>query len=166
MNASNFERDIFTSEAFLPHRDENNGAKEFNAKKPSSKSLSNGFGDVDYCIQTLSGQEKKRIDHFDRLTGAQLKDYIHIEVYPNGGGSMVHVYENEIASLSPDDKEKLALLFFEEVFREEPESVAKHVIGIVHNAAAYMPELVSHLALTIPDLDVKVRLAGNTACLL
>lgn len=89
-------------------------------------------------------------------TGKGLERYIHIEVHPNGGASVVHVYDSEMASLSEGERDKLVDLFFKEVFREEPENVAKHVIGIVHGAVTYMPELVGYLSDTCPELDIKV----------
>ena len=97
----------------------------------------------------------------EELSEVQLKKFIHIDIHPNGGASMVRIQNSEISRLSPGDKERLARLFFQEVFCEEPENVAKHVIGIVHGAAKYMPELVSHLSLTRPELDIKVRTYVN-----
>ena len=124
---------------------------------PRSQEYFNGFP-----AHVINGDEKKvdtAVDGFS--VGKGLERYIHIEVHPNGGASVVHVYDSEIASLSEEEKEKLVDLFFKEVFREEPENVAKHVIGIVHGAVTYMPELVGYLSDTCPELDIKVGRKGR-----
>lgn len=136
-------------------------AEDFDMKSsPGSHAFANGYTSSSSSKHlehaTMGSDGGKKSHHALNLSSESLKSYIHIETHPNGGASVVRVYESEIASLSPTEKEKLVKLFFEEVFSEEPENVAKHVIGIVHGAAAYMPELVNHMALTRPDLDVKV----------
>jgi len=123
--------------------------------------ISNGFSDVDYKVLSKSKRQKNQEDTSMNQNGEEysdddLKKFIHIEVHPNGGASVVHMYQNEFSHLDAHTQDRLARLFFEEVFREEPESVAKHVIGIVHDSAEYLPEMVSHLAATKPDLAVKV----------
>lgn len=52
--------------------------------------------------------------------------------------------------------QKFVKLFFREVFAERSEGVAKNVMGIVHNAAAYLPELVKYFEVNHPNLVVKV----------
>ena len=42
-----------------------------------------------------------------------------------------------------------------EVFRESSSGVAAHVMGVVHGAVRYLPELVQYLATMHPDLVVK-----------
>ena len=42
-----------------------------------------------------------------------------------------------------------------EVFRETSDGVPAHVMGIVHGAVSYLPELVQYLAAMHPDLTVK-----------
>ena len=135
----------------------NSNDKHYDINVPSIQALCNGFSDTYHIIQA-SNPDYQHLDRTERDVETDLKKYIHIEVHPNGGASLVHMYDNEFAHLDSKSKEKLAILFFEEVFREELDNVAKHVIGIIHNAAAYMPEMVSHLATTKPDIDVKVRL--------
>lgn len=127
---------------------------KFDTQPASKQSYFNGF--VPSNEDNHVDKPKDDVEAFEELTEAQLKKYIHIEVHPNGGASVVHIKDKELSQLSGRDKERLAKLFFQEVFYEEPEHVAKHVIGIVHGAAKYMPELVSHLSVTRPELDIKV----------
>lgn len=133
--------------------------KHSEVKVPSIQALCNGFSDADH--NTHERHHDYPLNRTENNLEMDLKKYIHIEVHPNGGASVVHMYNNEFAHLDLKSKERLAILFFEEVFREEIDNVAKHVIGIVHDAAAYMPEMVSHLATTKPDIDVKV-MVGDT----
>ena len=102
------------------------------------------FNDQDYTVR-LNPKEKTRLSHL-----------IHTEVDPNGGASVLHVYLDEIAGLREEKMEKFVKLFFREVFAEKSEGVAKNVMGIVHNAAAYLPELVHYFGEHHPNLTVKV----------
>ena len=57
----------------------------------------------------------KQSDKYDRsiyVQGLKYKDFIHVEVYPNGGASVVHMYQDEIDSLSSEQLEELAQEFF------------------------------------------------------
>lgn len=69
---------------------------------------------------------------------------------------MLHVYTDEIAGLREEKLQKFVKLFFREVFAEKSEGVAKNVMGIVHNAAGYLPELVKYFGVNHPNLTVKV----------
>lgn len=46
------------------------------------------------------------------LEGLKYKKFIHIETYPNGGATVVHMYQDEIDSLSHEQTEELAQEFF------------------------------------------------------
>ncbi len=138
--------------------------QSFDTKSSPSPPMVNGFSDSDHKVLSKSKllkkeeEEEVKMESGEAYNETELKKFIHIEVHPNGGASVVHMYQKEFSHLDDRAKERLAVLFFEEVFREEPESVAKHVIGIVHDSAEYLPEMVSHLAVTKPDLAVKVSL--------
>ena len=86
---------------------------------------------------------------------AYFRQFVHVDRHPNGGASMVQMYQEEFDHLPSEQVEKLAHVFFQEVFSEEAEGIPKHVIGIVHSAASYMPEIVGYMALTHPDLTVR-----------
>lgn len=47
------------------------------------------------------------------LDGLKYKDFIHIETYPNGGATVVHMYQDEIDTLTPEQLEELAREYFE-----------------------------------------------------
>lgn len=139
-----------------PHHENTNNVANDDGQEPSGQTYLNGFS------STMNGQNKSLEAQHNGKSKTDLEKYIHIEVHPNGGASTVRVYNDEISSLGSEEKERLAKLFFEEVFREESDHVAKHVIGIVHGAVTYMPELVNYLALIRPELDIKVGLRMET----
>ena len=85
-----------------------------------------------------------------------LMQYIHIREHPNGGASVVHMDQKEFEHLSQDQIEILTDMFFKEVFREENECTARHVLGVIHNAARYIPELVKHFGENHPDVPIKM----------
>lgn len=46
------------------------------------------------------------------LEGLKYKKFIHIETYPNGGATVVHMYQDEIESLSREQMDELAQEYF------------------------------------------------------
>ena len=135
-----------------------------------------------------SYQEKSMNGHCERgklfgeLTGEEkplavseeaLRRLVHVERHPNGGASVVHVYQDELDRLLSGEQTKtLADIFFRfdhtpapppavrcvlcrEVFRESEVGCAVHVMGVVHGAAGYLPEMVQYLSTMHPDLLVK-----------
>ena len=100
-----------------------------------------------------------QVNHADPtppLSAEQLSQYVHIWKHPNGGASLVQMDQDEFSHLSPSEVDQLADMFFREVFYEESEGCTRHVIGIVRNAARYLPELVSYCADQYPDVVVKM----------
>ncbi|XP_013780805.1 uncharacterized protein LOC106465153 [Limulus polyphemus] len=89
--------------------------------------------------------------------------FIRKEVYPNGGASVLHLYWNEIAHLKMNDLNELALEFLKETFVEDSPGVARHVIGIVHNAAYNLPDLLELMADKYPNLVVKMGTLTRTS---
>lgn len=85
-----------------------------------------------------------------------LSRFIHIMKHSNGGATLVHMDEEEYKHLSDRHVEQLADLFLQEVFREEPKGVASHVMGVVHNAARHLPELVTYFEEAHPNVIVKM----------
>lgn len=59
--------------------------------------------------------EKQTTKH-ESLQGLKYKDFIHIETYPNGGATVVHMYQDEIDILSNDEIEELAQEYFKVSF--------------------------------------------------
>lgn len=140
------------------------------AQENRSPPKTNGFLDVDHQIRMGSASPcpsgKIKVERMDFYDGGllppcydetdSLRRYIHVEVHPNGGASIVHLYQREFEHLPTVAKEQLARLFFEEAFAEGAAGIPRHVMGIVHEAATYLPELVSYFAENHPDLVVKV----------
>ncbi|XP_071449227.1 uncharacterized protein [Hetaerina americana] len=89
--------------------------------------------------------------------------FIHIETYPNGGASVVHMYQEEIDVLNKEQMAELAEEYFKVVFGEDENGDAHHVMGIVHNAANYLPDLLDHMADNYPSLTVKNGVLGRNS---
>ncbi|KAG8197465.1 hypothetical protein JTE90_007209 [Oedothorax gibbosus] len=87
--------------------------------------------------------------------------YIRLEVYPNGGAALLHLYWDEICHMHRKELRCLAEEFLKETFLEEPYGVARYVMGIVHNAAEYLPDLLEHFADRYPNLVVKTGPLGR-----
>ena len=88
--------------------------------------------------------------------------YISIQTSPNGGASIVHVNYNELKNLKEEYIEKLVDEFFKLVFEEKKEGEATHVMGVVHDAARDIPELVRYFGETYPKQTVKTEILGKT----
>ncbi|XP_034935908.1 uncharacterized protein [Chelonus insularis] len=99
----------------------------------------------------------------DQLEGLKYKKFIHIETYPNGGATVVHMYQDEIDTLSKEQIEELTHEFFKVVFGEDENGNAYNVMGIVHNSAAYLPDLLDHMAYNYPTLTVKNGVLGRNS---
>lgn len=89
--------------------------------------------------------------------------FFHVEVHTNGGASIVHMYQNEINSLSDSEMEELTEEFFHVVFSEDEMGFAHHVMGIVHDAASYIPDLLEHMADNYSTLTVKAGVLGRNS---
>ncbi|XP_058820268.1 uncharacterized protein LOC131682637 [Topomyia yanbarensis] len=89
--------------------------------------------------------------------------FMRIEVHPNGGASVVHMYQDEINALPESEMEELVNEFFAVCFNEDEEGYADHVMGIVHNAAAYLPDLLEHMAENYANLTVKAGVLGRNS---
>lgn len=89
--------------------------------------------------------------------------FFHVEVHTNGGASIVHMYQSEIESLSDSEMEELTEEFFRVVFSEDEDGYAHHVMGIVHNAASYIPDLLEHMSYNYSTLTVKAGVLGRNS---
>lgn len=89
--------------------------------------------------------------------------FFHVEVHTNGGASVVHMYQNEINSLSEAEMEELTEEFFRITFSEDENGWAHHVMGIVHGAAEYIPDLLEHMADNYSTLTVKGGVLGRNS---
>jgi len=81
--------------------------------------------------------------------------FYHIEVHPNGGASIVHMYQDELNTLNQEQMAELVDEFFELVFSEDDDGFAFHVMGVVHDGARFLPDLLEHMAENYSNLTVK-----------
>ncbi|XP_059843210.1 lysine-specific demethylase RSBN1L-like [Hypanus sabinus] len=95
-----------------------------------------------------------------RQNNLEFKRYIHIEDQPNGGASVVHAYMDELSSLSPVEMERFSEEFVNLTFSEN-NSAAYYVMGIVHGAAAYLPDFLEYFAYSFPNAPVKMEILGK-----
>ena len=111
--------------------------------------------DADYMVKNAnSSSTLNTACEFDKL--------IHIETQANGGASVVHVYSEEIAYLKGEALERFANYFFQIAYGEKSPGVANHVMGIVHGAAAYLPDFIDYFALKHPNTICKTQPLGKS----
>lgn len=89
--------------------------------------------------------------------------FFHVEVHSNGGASVVHMYQKEIDTLTPNELEELVDEYFQLVFSEDENGYAHHVMGIIHDAAAYLPDLLEHMADNYSTLTIKAGVMGRNS---
>ncbi|XP_074646211.1 uncharacterized protein LOC141902401 [Tubulanus polymorphus] len=90
------------------------------------------------------------------------KDLMHVEFSINGGASLVHSYQHELVKLSPSEMDEFVVEYFDEVYGEISPGVTKHVMGIVHGAASYLPDLVDYFSENHPNMIVKAGILGKS----
>lgn len=97
--------------------------------------------------------------------GLQFEYFVLIEnvQFQNGGAAVVHMYQSEIDALSKDQMDELVEEFFQLTFSEDDDGNAFHVMGIVHDAAAYLPDLLEHMAENYSTLTVKAGVMGRSS---
>jgi len=108
-----------------------------------------GFSLANPC-PSLEGSVKYKYGHLMR-----------IETYPNGGGVVLHMWQDEIRHLSDADQEKVAHEFIEEAFTENEEGYARYCCAIVHNAALYLPDFLEYLGSEHSSMPVKHGIIGH-----
>lgn len=89
--------------------------------------------------------------------------FFRVETHCNGGASVVHLYQDEIDSLNPEEMDEMVNEFFSLTFAEDENGYAQHVMGIVHDAAAYLPDMLEHLAENYSTLTVKAGVLGRNS---
>jgi len=88
----------------------------------------------------------------DRLQLFQ--NLIHTEEHPNGGASLIRTYYNEFLHLSNENTNLFVNYFFNLVYGEMNQR-AKYSIGVLHDGARYLPDLVDYFSLSYPKMIVK-----------
>lgn len=75
----------------------------------------------------------------------------------------MHMYQSEIDALSKEQMDELVDEFFQLTFSEDDDGNAFHVMGIVHDAASYLPDLLEHMAENYSTLTVKAGVMGRNS---
>ena len=120
---------------------------------PSSPVLTNPSTDFQherlsspYIDLSLTNSNNDRIKLFQSL--------IHTEEHPNGGASMIRTYYNEFVRLSTENANLFVNYFFNLVYGETNQR-ANYSIGVLHDGARNLPDLVDYFSLTYPKMIVK-----------
>lgn len=124
------------------------------APKPPTRSL-------EFEASHRVGVNREPVTINTNLSYLKYGRFYHIEVHPNGGASIVHMYQDELDTLSQEEMAQCVDEFFELVFSEDDNGFAFHVMGVVHDAARYLPDLLEHMAENYSNLTVKAGVLGR-----
>lgn len=104
-------------------------------------------------------------DHSVRSTCLQTGNwygrFMHEERQPNGGGSVLHAYADELACLSPAQMECFAREFLDLAFAEKSRGASSYALSVVHGAASYLPDFLDYFAFNFPNTPVKMEILGK-----
>lgn len=73
------------------------------------------------------------------------------------------MYHDEIKHLSSSETKELAQEFFKLAFHEDKEGHATFVVAVVHGSATYLPDILTYMADTYPNLTVKNGLLSKSS---
>ncbi|CAF0878475.1 unnamed protein product [Didymodactylos carnosus] len=100
-------------------------------------------------------------DHNDLYN--QFQSLVHIEEHPNGGASLIRTYYNEFSRLSEENMSLFVNYFFDLVYGENTSTHrANFSIGVLHDGAKYLPDLVDYFSLQYPKMIVKTSNMTNS----
>lgn len=86
---------------------------------------------------------------------SNFRKFIHFETHPNGGGTMVRAYAQDLKHLPSQEYKKFARYFLNTTLMETNQ-LPDHVIGVIHGAAAFLPDLCEYFGRKYPTMPVKV----------
>ncbi|XP_028304877.1 round spermatid basic protein 1-like [Gouania willdenowi] len=95
------------------------------------------------------------------LSSLEFSRLIHIEQQANGGASVVHAYNEQLACLSPAEMQRFAQEFVTLSFSEDESPAAHFVMGIIHGAASYLPDFLDYFSYKFPNSPVKMEVLGK-----
>jgi len=101
----------------------------------------------------LRNLEEERVYTYGRL--------MYVEVYPNGGGKVLHSWQDDLDALSEQENTIFAKEFTTEAFREGNDGYAIYCTAIVHNAARGLPDFLEYLGDEHSNLPVKHGVLGH-----
>lgn len=94
-------------------------------------------------------------------TGSWCGRFMHEERQPNGGGSVLHAYADELACLSPSQMESFAREFLELTFAEQSRGASSYALTVVHGSASYLPDFLDYFAFNYPNTPVKMEILAK-----
>ncbi|CAH2243720.1 uncharacterized protein LOC120634459 [Pararge aegeria] len=103
------------------------------------------------------------VAHSLDFKGLKYHRLMRVETHPNGGASVVYLYQHDIDMLSPTQQESLAKEFLKLVFSEDSDGWAHFVCGVVRGAAARLPCLLQYLSDQHPTLTVKAGVLARAS---
>ncbi|XP_022647445.1 round spermatid basic protein 1-like isoform X2 [Varroa destructor] len=115
------------------------------------------LGVNDKGLQTPRFPETVEFEHY------KFGRFFRRERHCNGGADILHLYLDEIKHLNEDDMHRLVKDYLRETFRESPQGTAKYVLSVIHNGAAYLPDLVQYFADNQPTMAVKCGILGRNS---
>lgn len=118
-------------------------------RKHYKEILEKHFADADFCLRKKVSKNMK------------FGKYIHTYVDPNGGAKVLHAYADELTHVKPEYLQEFAKEFLASVFGEQTEGHSKYCMGIVHNAALCLPELVNYFNESYPNMIVQAESLGK-----
>ncbi|KRX78567.1 Round spermatid basic protein 1-like protein, partial [Trichinella sp. T6] len=116
--------------------------------------MSSSDSDDDAFVQSCSAKLTKRPGD------SEFENYISVREDPNGGASVLVSDYDQLRAFSVEDMAHFAKWFLKRVY-EEVDGVAVHVMGIIHNGASFLPEILQYFEETWPDMPVKVGSLTN-----
>jgi len=110
-----------------------------------------------------SGSRRRRMTGFSmanpchdlsHLSKYKYGSLMHVETSPNGGGKVLHLWQDDVANLTDEEHEAVAREFLKESF-SEVNGWARYCCTVVHGAAGYMPDFLEYLGDQHGGLSVK-----------
>lgn len=95
------------------------------------------------------------------ITGEFAK-FLHVEVHTNGGGLVLHSYQDEIDTLPVSRRSAFVDEFMKLAFLEDENQQAYFIMAIVHNSAHDIPDLIDYLAEKHPNMTAKMGMLGKS----
>ncbi|XP_066210549.1 lysine-specific demethylase RSBN1L [Saccopteryx leptura] len=138
----------------------NDNLKDYSGKNLDTKSYDSKIPENNE-FPFVALKEPRVQNNLKKLDTLEFRQLIHIEHQPNGGASVIHAYSNELTHLSPVEMERFAEEFVGLVFSENENSAAFYVMGIVHGAAAYLPDFLDYFSFNFPNSPVKMEILGK-----
>lgn len=127
-------------------------------EKTCCSKSSSGTGDAGAAGVGKPSQLHSRLPGIE---GLEFGRFVHVEQQPNGGALVVHAYSRELAVLSPEELQRFAHEFVTLAFCEDQNGAAHYVMGIIHGAAAYLPDFLEYFSSKFPNSPVKMEILGK-----